>query len=313
MNQDNKTLHMTEIYNIVRAHGIPAGVIELYQEPRHQGTYLIDGKYLLKMSTSAIDEQENLDRVKQLQLVPKLHAFGSIVISDCRYHYIITDYVQGTELWSVLQHLTDKDKYNIGKEIAQFLNDLHRITDDYYDIGHYIPTVPRYKKSWQEGHLEYANILQKESSGLDLELSSKKIIAEAFDYIYGNIDALGYQAGAKLLHNDFHPKNIIVNEGRLAGVIDWECSQYGEADFELSHLFHWCIYPTIKENNLEVLLQAVVESLQITSTVPKLEKRLTIYQLEHEINQLIWRGKEQEEERATRINGWLNGKISAFL
>jgi len=47
---------------------------------------------------------------------------------------------------------------------------------------------------------------------LGLEPSSQGIISKAFDYIYANIDFLQYQAGAKLLHNDFHPKNIIVME-----------------------------------------------------------------------------------------------------
>jgi len=131
--------------------------------------------------------------------------------------------------------------------------------------------------------------------------------------IYDNIDSLNYQTGAKLLHNDFHPKNIIVREGKLVGVIDWECSQYGEADFDLSHLFHWCIYPSIQENNLDILLKSVVENLQFISIIPDIEKRFTIYQLEHDINQLIWNGKRQEEERIRRINGWLNGNVNELM
>jgi thiamine kinase-like enzyme len=139
------------------------------------------------------------------------------------------------------------------------------------------------------------------------------MISKAFDYIYANMDSLEYQEGAKLLHNDFHPKNIIVHEGRLSGVIDWECSQFGEADFDLAHLFHWCIYPIVQENNLHILLKSVVVNLRVVSIIPDIERRFTIYQLEHELNQLIWRGKKQEAERIPRINGWLNGEVSDFL
>ena len=313
MNQDYTPIHITEIYKIVHTHNIPASVIELHREIDDKATYLIDNKYMLKISTSTLEEQTKQARVKSIQLAPNIHASGVLSISGREYHYVIIDYVQVLELWSAAQSLTNKEKYNIGKEIAQFLNELHSLTGDCYDIGHYIPTIPCYKKSWEEGHLEYAAVLQDGISKLDLKPSSKKAIANAFEYIHSNIHTLKNQTGARLLHNDFHPKNIIVHKGRLAGVIDWECSQYGEADFDLSHLIHWCAYPMDRENNLEIVLKSVVENLQIASIIPDIEQRFTIYQLEHEINQLVWRGARQEKERIPRINGWLNGKMGAYL
>ena len=83
--------------------------------------------------------------------------------------------------------------------------------------------------------------------------------------------------GEFVMQIDFHPKNIIILEDRLAGIIDWECSQFGEADFELAHLVHWCIYPTIPDNNLSLYLKSIVKNLQSISGVPNIEKRLTIY------------------------------------
>ena len=119
--------------------------------------------------------------------------------------------------------------------------------------------------------------------------------------------------GEFVMQIDFHPKNIIILEGQLAGIIDWECSQFGEADFELAHLFHWCIYPTIADHNLSSYLHSIVKNLWSISGVPNLEKHLTIYKLEHELNQFMWNGLKQEEERMQRINGWLSGHIHAFL
>lgn len=186
-------------------------------------------------------------------------------------------------------------------------------TRDSYDIGHYIATIPDWKGSWKDGHLKYVGILRNGLSQMNIGLTSKETVSKAFDYIDENISSLEYQTGAKLLHNDFHPKNIIILEDRLAGVIDWECSQFGEADFELAHLFHWCIYPTIPDNNLSLYLKSIVNNLRSISGVLSLEKRLTIYQLEHELNQLMWNGLKQEEERMQRINGWLNGQIHELL
>lgn len=304
---------INHIFEILKGQNISAGVIEFYQKNGEIIDYLLDNKYILRISKSTLNNQMKHNRIKSMAFVPKIHSSGSFSVSDNKYYYLITDYVQGNDLWNVIQNLTDEEKNNVGKEIAQFLNELHSITDVAYDIGHYVPTIPRFTKSWKDGHLEYVEMLRGGLSEIDIELENKKIVSKAFDYIYTNINALEYQTGAKLLHNDFHPKNIIVNEGRLAGIIDWECSQFGEADFELAHLFHWCIYPSIPDNNLELLLKSVVENLQIVSKVPNIEKRLTIYELEHELNQLIWNGNKQEEERVRRINGWLEGKVDSLF
>jgi aminoglycoside phosphotransferase (APT) family kinase protein len=311
MCKDDTALQISEIYEILKTRNISTGVIELYQKNDRIIDYLIDNKYILRISKSVLDEQLKHDRVKSVSFVPKIHSSGSFTASGRNYYFLITDYVQGNDLYSVLQKLTDEQSIKIGKEIAQFLIELHSITDSSYDIGHYVATIPRYNRSWKEGHLEYIKSLRIGLSEMNTNSKSERIISSAFDYIYANINCLEYQAGAKLLHNDFHPKNIIIYKGRLAGIIDWECSQFGEADFELAHLFHWCIYSP--NDTFELLLKSIFENFINTLNVPNIEKRLTIYQLEHELNQLIWSGKKQEEERTRRINGWLNGQVEDLL
>jgi aminoglycoside phosphotransferase (APT) family kinase protein len=295
---------------------IIAKAIRLYKKHNRFIEYLLDDKYILRTSESELTDIEKNYRVNSLSFVSKIYSSGSLAISNHTYHYMLFDYLQGNELWNVASNLTDKEQHDIGKEIAQFLNELHLITDKYYDIGHYIPTIPRWKKTWKEGHLEYTDILKNGLLKTDLGFKSQKAISNAFEYIYASINSLEYQTGAKLLHNDFHLKNIIVCNRRLIGVVDWECSQFGEADFELSRLFDWCIYPEnylIQTNILKILLKSIFENLHFFSVIPKMEKRMTIYQLEQELHQLIWNGKKQEIERIIRINEWLDGKVNAFL
>ena len=301
-----------EIKNILKVLNIFAETIKIFKEKDHFTEYLLDSKYILRISESELPEQKKNYRVNSLSFVSKIHSSGPVIVCGRKYHYLFFDYIQGNELFISIQNLSNEEKDNIGKEIARFLGELHSITDMFYDMGHYIPTIPRYNGSWIDGHIEYAKLLENGLSGISLESNSKKMISSAFDYIYANISVLEYQTGPKLLHNDFHPKNIIVHNGKLAGVTDWECSQFGEADFELTHLFHWCVY-LIPDNNLELLLKSVVENLQAVSYVPNIEKRMAIYQLEHDLNQLIWNGRNQEEERIYKINGWLNGKIESLF
>ncbi|MDR2599157.1 MAG: phosphotransferase [Oscillospiraceae bacterium] len=305
-----------EIKIILKELNISVEAVEIYKKHERFMEYLLDNKYVLRISESELPEQKKNNRVNSLSFTSKIYSSGTFTVSGQKNHYVLFDYLLGDELWSVAPNLTDNEQYDIGKEIAHFLNELHLITDEYYDIGHYIPTIPRWKKTWKEGHFEYAEILRNSISKMELGLNSQKTLSKAFEYIYTNIDSLEYQAGAKLLHNDFHPKNIIVYEGKLTGVVDWECSQFGEADFELSRLFDWCIYPEnylTQSNNLRTLFNSIIENLRFSSVVPEIEKRMTIYQLEHELNQLIWNGKKQEEERSIRINEWLDGKINALL
>jgi aminoglycoside phosphotransferase (APT) family kinase protein len=309
----NNDLQLSEINKLLNAQDISAGMIELYQKKDRIVDYLIDDKYILRLSKSELSEEKKHDRVKSIALVPKIHSSGSYMAAGCNYYFMITDYMQGHDLYNVLQSLTDEQSIIIGREIACFLNELHSISGSAYDIGHYIPTVPGYTRSWKEGHMEYVNILRNGLTKLNLNIKSKQLISLTFDYIDANINCLEYQTGAKILHNDFHPKNIIIHKAGITGIIDWECSQFGEPDFEMAHLFHWCIYPPDHERRFELLLKTIYENLWITNTVPDIAKRLTIYQLEHELNQLIWHGLSQEEERMLRIKGWLNGQIEQLI
>jgi aminoglycoside phosphotransferase (APT) family kinase protein len=310
MDQKDNAISREVIYEVLSTQKIDVNEIELCHMNGGIITYIIDRTHLLRIADSIPAEIGKLERVKSVPFTPKVYTTGSFTLSGQDYDYMITDYMEGSELFGTLKDLTEEESLRIGEDIAGFLLNLQTITDSSYDIGHYIPTIPRYRSSWKEGHVEYIRQLRDNLSGMRMNDS---IIASAFDYIEENINCLEYQAGAKLLHNDFHPKNIIVREGRLAGVIDWECSQFGEADFELVHLFHWCIYPPEAGCQFEALLKSLITTLGIIDEVPMLAKRLTIYQLEHELNQLIWNGERQLEERRQRIHGWLNGQVEVLF
>ncbi len=310
MSQGDIIISINDVYEALNKQNINVNVIEECRLNGNFAVYLVDEQYILRISDSIPEELRKLERIRSIRLTPKIHYTGTFVASGKEYDYLMVDYVKGSELFGVLRELTQEQSLLLGRDIADFLTDLHSITDACYDIGHYIPTVPRFAGSWKEGHLEYIKILR---SSLSDALIRENIVTQAFDYLERNIDCLEYQAGAKLLHNDFHPKNIIVQDGRLSGVIDWECSQYGEADFELAHLFQWSIYPPENGCQFELLLKSLIETLGITKEVPMLAKRLTIYQLEHELNQMVWSGGQQVEERLQRIEGWLKGQVEELF
>jgi hypothetical protein len=50
---------------------------------------------------------------------------------------------------------------DIGKDIYDFVSNLHKIKGETYDVGFYIPTIPNQKTTWKEGHINYCLWLQE--------------------------------------------------------------------------------------------------------------------------------------------------------
>jgi aminoglycoside phosphotransferase (APT) family kinase protein len=146
-----------------------------------------------------------------------------------------------------------------------------------------------------------------------LKPDSIQVFQSTNRFLQASSAALDAQTGPKLLHNDFHPRNILLSQGKFSGVIDWECSQFGEADFELCHLIHWCLYPPKPGIDFRTFLRGLFEASPQCTRVPHLAQRLTIYQIEHEMQQIIWNGSEAESWRVPHLVRWMDGGVDDLL
>ncbi|VDN49142.1 putative Predicted aminoglycoside phosphotransferase [Petrocella atlantisensis] len=268
--------------------------------------YFIDDKYLIRTSKqSMLNEQFKFDRIRDLKHVPKIVFSSDQRSMECKIYYIILQYIQGIELFTKYDDLQNQDIYNIGVEIADFLSGLHTIKGEEYDIGHYVPIIPDFDKSWKAGHQKYWDLIYNGLKDIPLSDNAWRIIERSNDYINENISSMDFENGHSLIHNDFHFKNIIVNKNVFSGVIDWECSQYGEADFDLIHLLHWSLFPPSDASNMMQLFETVFIHYMKKSNIPMIEKRLTIYLLEHDCIQILWSQGKKAEELLPRIEWWI--------
>ena len=153
------------------------------------------------------------------------------------------------------------------------------------------------------------NSSSKNPKKLPLKPDSIQVFERAYRFLQASSAVLDFQTGPKLLHNDFHPRNMLLYQGKFSGVIDWECSQFGEADFELCHLIHWCLYPPKPNIDFRTFLRALFEASPKCTQVPNLAQRLTIYQIEHEMQQIIWNASEAESWRVPRLVRWMDGGV----
>jgi len=223
--------------------------------------------------TTMAGEQERFRRVTDLQFVPRIEHIGVLEREPGQLHYTLLTLLPGDDFVNVYSATTLAQQKQLGKDIALFLDNLHTITGSYYDIGLYVPAIPNFTGTWRVGHQKYWEQLKQGIEALHLKPDGIKVFESAFRFLDASVEALDFQTGPKLLHNDFHPKNILLNQGRFSGVIDWECSQFGEADFELCHFIHWCLYPPQANIDFKPFLRAVFQSSPKCTRVPDLAKR----------------------------------------
>jgi hypothetical protein len=134
--------------------------------------FFIDDKYLIRTSNqSMIDERNKINRVKNLKHVPKIVHASDQSSTTCKLYYLILQYIKGCELFAEYKNLQEHNIHDIGVELAEFLLDLHSIKGNKYDIGHYVPIIPGYDKSWRSGHERYWNDIFTGLNDLQNEIS----------------------------------------------------------------------------------------------------------------------------------------------
>ena len=303
-----------EVKQICAAHKIEIKKIESTTGSFEKKIFFINQEYLVRVSeTSMAAEQKKFEMVSAINHTPKILHIGSLQCDASSIFYTILTMVPGIDFVEGFYETTTTQQEQLGPDVASFLDSIHAYNSSDYDIGLYIPIIAQFSGTWRDGHQRYWEYLQQESSQLSLKPESVQIFKKAFQFLQDSSAVLDYQNGPKLLHNDFHPKNILIKQGKFSGVIDWECSQFGEADFELTHLIHWCLYPPKPTINFRPFLRALFQSKPTCTQVPDLAQRLTIYQIEHEIQQIIWQSSEEEPLRIPRLLRWLEGDVEELI
>jgi aminoglycoside phosphotransferase (APT) family kinase protein len=306
-------MNRKEVKKLFKKHHIPVSKISKKTGSFQKDIFFVNNEYILRPSKVEMKkEQENFKRIEKLSYVPRILFWGRFR-SHNNYYYTILNMLPGIDFIDAVSHMTGKEQETLGEAVSDFLDALHSITGPCYDIGHYVPLVPHFAGTWKQGHKHYWEYLKDQVKTITISKKGKDRIHEAFHSLNSMVDVLGFEVGPHLLHNDFHPKNIIVQDGIFSGVIDWECSQFGEPDFEMCHLIHWCLYPPHPGINFIPFLSSIFDSHPRCLQVPNLVKRLTIYEIEHEIFQLLVSKGHAEDDRIPRLVSWIEGGAGDLL
>jgi len=215
-----------EVRALFASRNLPCTSVREVRGSFDKALFLVDGAYLLRTSASPMDRElaKNL-RVAGIPDVPRVIDSGEAEFSGAGAHFILLSLLEGEDLFGSLESLSGTEGAGIARSLARFLQVLHEERGDAYDIGHYIPILGGYRGSWREGHEAYQQGILKalregksppcldalggDPSGPDFfrktEVSS--LIDACEEYFLSHASSLDHQAGPRLLHNDFHPKN----------------------------------------------------------------------------------------------------------
>jgi aminoglycoside phosphotransferase (APT) family kinase protein len=143
-------------------------------------------------------------------LCPRPFAFG--VADGGKVCYSLLSYLPGKSAEEALPGLPETRQFAIGFVAGQELLKLHEVRHPDEDFD-----WPRRRTAKYRRHIV-------EARELDLAFDGREQVE---GYVDANLDLLG-KASIRFQHDDYHAANLIVHEGRFAGVVDFNRFDWGD-------------------------------------------------------------------------------------
>ncbi|MBD8497969.1 aminoglycoside phosphotransferase family protein [Paenibacillus arenosi] len=195
-------------------------------EQIHKG-YSSDKKYIVYDSnehpqyilrTYSMDaHNDKLIKFKHLQLMEQqavrcARAIEIGIIPEQELGYTILSFVEGNEAYEQLPQLTEIEQFDVGVEAGIELLKINQVS------------APADKEPWHElmsrKHQRYRT--QYAESGVVIPND-----AELLSFIDNNLHLMKDRPN-KYQHDDFHPRNLVIKDGKFSGVIDFDRDDWGD-------------------------------------------------------------------------------------
>ena len=160
--------------------------------------------------------------------VPQLLGHGSIETNDGEYYWILEEFVTGSILEAA--EMGDQILSSIFAEFGEQLRLLHSIeVDGYWSLRPDTESARLTWNSWIEQEIEKAESAAKYFPGLPM--SSIRDVANELAKLY--------DGPACLCHGDFKWNNVLIDDGRLSAIIDWEGAVSNDPAHDIGYWYSW--------------------------------------------------------------------------
>ena len=233
-----------------------------------------DPKYLLRLC-----DIKTIDRLRfQFEVItehyrsgipcPEPLAVGAT--GDGKMSYLILRYLEGTTAEEALPGLPEKRQFDIGMIAGRWLRRLHEFPCTLGDFdwpASRRAKYARYRSQARELGLTFAG-----------QTTVEKYIA-TFDHILD-------EAPVRFQHDDYHPANLIVENGELVGIIDFDRYDWGDPveDFYKVPMFSVPVSTAFSKGQVEGYLSG--------RTVKQFWKRYNLYVAMSLHGSLVWGYRE---------------------
>lgn len=173
-----------------------------------------DKKYLIRFFPISQFE----DREKEFAILKTVETYTNKAIKAIEIGkiqgqgYIVTTYIDGNDIEDELLVLTEKEQYQLGFEAGQELLNLHKLQ------------APKHIESWYERkHLKHKKYVEAYLA-CPVKVEHDEKILQFID----NHMLLMENRPNIFQHDDYHPNNLIAQEGKFKGIIDFERYDWGD-------------------------------------------------------------------------------------
>lgn len=173
-------------------------------------------KLLLRISDLASYEHKKSEFAAMQQLVrggvymPQPLDCG--LCNDGQNVYLLLTWLEGVDAETILPTLTDEEQYQFGYIAGQMLRAIHSLPAPHTQV----PWKERFRRKTERKISSY-QVCELQFSGSD----------RVIDYLHANMSLLKNRPQS-FQHGDFHIGNMIINEHRQLGIIDFNRSDYGD-------------------------------------------------------------------------------------
>jgi len=156
--------------------------------------------------------------------VPKVYDMGKDMLGS---FFIIMEKVEGQTMGEegVLAGMTESEKVEVWQQFAKILEDIHMLDWERAGFGFLNPPIGEY------GFIDQALSPAREGEGP--EFLESHGLTPVLDWLNEHKPPSDYYV---LLHGDYHPNNVLVQNGDIVAVIDWEGVSIGDAAHDVAQL-----------------------------------------------------------------------------
>ncbi len=143
------------------------------------------------------------------------------------HDFLICRRIEGKELYQVWETLEAETQEQLCDEMGEILTKIHQI--HLPKFGAILPDGLQFDK-WSDCVLHKLQLAIEEAQAL--QLFEAEMYQQALQIFDNHIALLDTVEEASLVHNDYHLGNMMVNEGHIAGILDFEWSFAGDGEYD---------------------------------------------------------------------------------